>query len=740
WRRGRHSARRQRRRGRRELSAMAPPVDPRLLRASRAARSQLAAATALAVAAAVLVVAQAVLLADVIASVFIDGAGLAAVRGELVALVATMAARALVAAGFELSGRRGAAHVMSELRERLAEHLLVRRPLRPAERTGELATTAVQGVDALEAYLAGYVPQLAMAATVPAAVLGWVVLNDWLAALLLALGVPLLVLFMILIGRSAEAVTTARFRALSLLGAHFLDVVRGLETLRAHNRDRAQEATIAAAGERYRVETMAALRVAFMSALVLELVAMIGTALVAATVGIQLVEGALTLHVGLAVLLLAPELYAPLREVGRQYHAGADGLAAAERIFAVLDEPVATPAPGAAAWPSPDAAATASADDAPVPDPRTQPLRFEDVSFAHPRRGGAAGAERGAADAERGAAGPERGAIDAERGPAGAERGAVDAERGAAVLAGLTLTLEPGKLTALVGVSGAGKSTVAALALRLLDPSAGRVTCGGVDLRRLEPEAWRGQVAWVPQRARIFAGTVADNVRLAVPDAPDRKVRAALAAAGAARFVAALPQGIETAIGDGGRPLSAGEAQRIALARAFLRDAPLLVLDEPTAHLDAETATAVDAAILRLARGRTTLLIAHRPALAARADRVIVLADGRVAGDDALALAAPALGAAALAALAPPAAAPPFRIEQRTSAARMGRQTSLPPGAEGARPASSVVRRVRGAAATPRRERRPRLADASYPCRPEAEGPCAAAADGCQHCPQWVEA
>ena len=586
---------------------MAPPVDPRLLRTSRAARRQLAAAGGLAVLAALVVVAQAALLADVIARVFLREATLTDVRWELVALAGAVAARALVAAGFELTGRRGAAAVMSELRERLAEHLLVRRPLRPAERTGELATTAVQGVDALEAYLAGYVPQLALATTVPLAVLGWVALHDWVAALLLAVGVPLLIVFMVLIGRSAEAATRARFGALSLLGAHFLDVVRGLETLRAHGRDRAQEATLATAGERYRVETMATLRVAFLSALVLELVAMIGTALVAATVGIQLVEGALTLEAGLAVLLLAPELYGPLREVGRQYHAGADGLAAAERIFAVLDEPPSVAAVGAVApaprphWRSaPDEQvqnANARADA--VPDPGVHGLRFAAVSFAHPRRD------------------------DALR-PAGADVGA-----GAPVLDGFELTLEPGRCTALVGESGAGKSTVAALALRLLDPASGRVECGGVDLRTVAPEAWHRQVAWVPQRTRVFAGTIADNVRLADPHASDRQVRAALAAAGAGRLAGGLSDGIETRVGDGGRPLSAGEAQRIALARAFLRDAPLLVLDEPTAHLDAETATAVERAIVRLARGRTTLLIAHRPALAARADRVVRLAGGR---------------------------------------------------------------------------------------------------------------
>ncbi len=507
---------------------MAPPVDPRLLRASRAARRQLATAGALAVVAALLIVAQAVLLADVIASVFIDGATLHDVRWELVALVVAIAGRAAVAAGFELAGRAGAARVMSELRERLAEQLLVKRPLRPAERTGELATTAVQGVDALEGYLAGYVPQLALAATVPLAVLGWVGLNDWVAALLLAISVPLLIVFMVLIGRSAQRATEGRFAALSLLGAHFLDVVRGLETLRVHNRDRAQEATIAAAGERYRVETMATLRVAFLSALVLELTAMIGTALVAAAVGIQLVEGVLTLHVGLAVLLLAPELFAPLREVGRQFHAGADGLAAAERIFAVLDEP----APVAAAAPAPAAAAPAMAPAAvpatslPMPDPGLEAIRFERVGFAHPGR--------------------ERTVLD-----------------------GFELTLRPGELTALVGASGAGKSTAAALLLRLLDPTAGRVSCGDVDLRMLDLADWRQQLAWVPQRARIFAGTVADNVRLADPGASDREVRRALAAAGAARFYDGAAAGDRDARRRR-RPAAVGRREPAGRARARL--------------------------------------------------------------------------------------------------------------------------------------------------------------------------
>jgi thiol reductant ABC exporter CydD subunit len=547
-------------------------VDRRLLRASRAARRQLAVAAVLAVATAALVVAQAALLADAIARAFLHGASLADLRGPLIALAVVLAARALTAGAFELSGRRGAAAAMSELRARLARQLLVRRPLRPAERVGELAATAVQGVDALEAYLAGYVPQLLLGATVPLAVLAWIAPRDPVAAALLAVTIPLLILFMALVGRSARDAARRRHRVLSLLGAHFLDVVRGLETLRAHNREAAQADTIAAVGDRYRAETMATLRVAFLSALVLELVAMLGTALVAAAIGLQLVAGALTLQVGLAALLLAPELYAPLRDVGRQFHASADGLAAAQRIFAVLEQPASVRAPAA-----PVAA----------PDPGVHGLRFERVSFAHGERAGTA-------------------------------------------LDGVELELAPGAVTALVGPSGAGKSTLAALALRLADPDGGRVSCGGVELRDVDPDDWRARVAWVPQRPRLLAGTVAEYLRPAGAAPPAARVRAALEAAGAARFVGALPAGLDTRIGDGGRALSAGEAQRLALARAFLRDAPLLVLDEPTAQLDAATAAGVADAIARRAPGRTVLLITHDPALAARADRVVELRRGRL--------------------------------------------------------------------------------------------------------------
>jgi thiol reductant ABC exporter CydD subunit len=601
-------------------------IDRRLLRESRAARTQLWFAAGLGVAMAATVVAQAALLAHVIASAAVHHTALARLSGSLVALAAVVVARALLAGAFETSGRIGATRVMSELRGRLAEQLLIRSPVgRVDDRTGELAAAAVQGVDALEAYFAGYLPQLVLAAAVPAAILLWVAPVDAVATGVLALTIPVLIVFMILVGSGARARARSRWRALALLSGHFLDVVRGLATLRAFRREAAQAETIERVSEGYRVETMGTLRVAFLSALVLELCAMIGTALVAVTVGLQLDGGHLSLQAGLTVLLLAPELYGPLRAVGQQFHASTDGMAAAERIFAVLDAPPAlaaslAAAPLTAAAPAtvlpaaalpattpsttrvsteepPTTVASTSGSGGSVPDPAREPLRFEAVSFAYP-------------------------------------------DRPTPVLSELELELEPGCTTALAGPSGAGKSTVAALALRLADPTMGRVSCGGRDLREIAPEAWRAHVAWVPQRTRLFTGTIAQNIALAVPGAARERILAAAHAAGLEELLGQLSDGLETRVGEGGRGLSAGQTQRVGLARAFLRDAPLVVLDEPTAHLDADTAAAVGDSIARLAEGRTTLLIAHDARLAAHAEFAVRLDGGhahRLARPDRLA-------------------------------------------------------------------------------------------------------
>ncbi len=301
-----------------EARSRARETQRRLTRTSRAARAHLGVTVVLGLLATALIVAQATLLAHVIVGAFLGGESLAELAPLLVWLAAVSVARGLVDAGFEAGGRLGAARVMAELRSRLVRHLLLVRPgALQGERSGELATAAVQGVDALEAYFARYLPQVVLAALAPLVILAWTVPRDWEAAAILAVTAPLIPVFMVLIGRLAERTTQRRWRRLSRLSARFLDLVGGLETLRAHGRAEAQADSIAAAGESYRRETMRTLRIGFLSALVLELLAMIGVAMVAATVGIQLAEGALGLTAGLTVLILAPEVYMPLRRLGR---------------------------------------------------------------------------------------------------------------------------------------------------------------------------------------------------------------------------------------------------------------------------------------------------------------------------------------------------------------------------------------------------------------------------------------
>ncbi len=546
-------------------------LDPRLVRRARPVRMLLALDVSLGLVAALLVLAQAALLARVAARGF-AGASLAELTLPLALLAAAALGRALAAWGFEVAGRRAAADVLSQLRLDVVERRLRGRPaaLDGAE-SAEVATAAVAGVEALEATFARYIPQLVLAAVVPLAVLVFVAVIDPLTAGLMLLTLPLVPVFMWLVGRHTERRTRERWETLARLSTHFLDVVRGLPTLRAFNRGEVQAERIARVSDDYRRATMGTLRVAFLSGAVLELAATMGIALVAVTVGVRLVEGGLGFEAGLTVLVLSPELYLPLRNLAAQYHASADGRAVSERLLSLVDEP-----------------AEVRGGTVRPPDPGRVPVRLEAVSFAYP------------------------GAL-------------------ATVLDRIDLELAPCETVALVGPSGSGKSTLVSLLLRLTEPTAGRIVIGGVDLAACDPAAWRAHLAWVPQRPTLFRGTVAENIRLGDPNASDARVETAARLAAADAFVRDLPAGFGTVVGDGGRALSAGQLQRIALARAFLRDAPLVVLDEPTANLDRASAELVENAIERLREGRTLLLVAHSPELAERADRVVTLSGGRLA-------------------------------------------------------------------------------------------------------------
>jgi ATP-binding cassette subfamily C protein CydD len=546
-------------------------LDPRLLRRTRSARNLLAIDTAIGICAGLTVLAQAGLLARIVARAF-EGVPLRSFRLELVALVLAFALRGVCAWAMEVTGRRAAWNVLSELRVALVEKRLREDPLSVDGVDGaELAAAAVQGIDALEGYFARYLPLVVLATVVPLLVIAWVAVVDLESALIMALTLPLVPLFMWLIGRYSEQRTRVRWAALRALSIHFLDVVRGLPTLRAFNRSRGQVSAVGEVSERYRKATMETLRVSFLSGSVLELAATLGVALVAVTAGVRLIDGNLALQAALMVIVLAPELYLPFRRLGAEFHASADGLAVAERMFELLD------APGRAARP-PGGARLA-------PTPARHTIRLEQVSFSYP-------------------------------------------SRAELVLDRFDLELAPGEAVALIGVSGAGKSTVAAMLLGLLEPTSGRVTVGGVDLSTCELDRWRRFVAWVPQHPSMIRGTIAENIRLGDTNAADSRVAQAALQAGAREFIAALPDGLHTVIGEGARQLAPGERRRIALARAFLRDAPLVILDEPTADLDPRSVAVISQAVRRLGTERTMLVIAHRPEVVQHADRVVRLVGG----------------------------------------------------------------------------------------------------------------
>ncbi|WP_031154609.1 thiol reductant ABC exporter subunit CydD [Streptomyces xanthophaeus] len=542
------------------------PIDPRLLRYARSTRLFLAAVVALGLVGAGLVVGQAMLLAEVVVGAFEKGLDGEALRTPLLLLAAVALGRALVAWLTELAAHRAGAAVKSELRGRLLERAAHLGPgWLTGQRTGSLVALATRGVDALDDYFSRYLPQLGLAVVVPVAVLARIVTEDWVSAAIIVVTLPLIPLFMVLIGMATQSRMDRQWRLLSRLSGHFLDVVAGLPTLKVFGRAKAQAESIRKITDDYRRATMRTLRIAFLSSFALELLATLSVALVAVTIGMRLVHGELDLYTGLVILILAPEAYLPLRQVGAQYHAAAEGLSAAEEVFAVLETPVARPA-GTAVLPA------------------GTPLRIEidGVAVRYEGRG------------------------EDSPGP-------------------VSLTVEPGECLALTGPSGVGKSTLLQVLLGFVTPTAGQVRVAGVDLADLAPAQWHERIAWVPQRPHLFAGTIAENVRLARAAASDAEVDEALRDAGAWEFVSALPRGAQTLLGEGGVGLSAGQRQRLALARAFLADRPVLLLDEPTAALDGETEAGIVDAVRRLAVGRTVVLVVHRPALLAVADRVVAM-------------------------------------------------------------------------------------------------------------------
>lgn len=546
-------------------------------------RFALAVAILLSVLGTALVIGQMFLLSGIISAIFLRHAGLERLGSSFYWLLSLIGTQAALIWGREVGLRRGTMRARISLRRRVFAHLLTLGPCQVQnERSGELVTTLGEGIEALDAYLARYLPQMALSVLIPLLILLVILPADILSALLLALTAPLIPLLLILIGVQAEKQSQRQWKALLHMSAHFLDVVQGLATLKVLGRSQDEQERVARISEAFREKTMSTLRLAFLSGAVLEFLTSMAIGLVAVVLGVRLLNHQLTLQTALFVLLLVPEFYRPLRDLGAARHAALEGRASAQRLHEILTTtPFIIPAAPAGSLHN------NSLVDHEALRPGPLEVVFHRVSYTYPGN-------------------PQ---------PA---------------LRELELILPAGSCTALVGRSGAGKSTLARVLLRLLEAEHGAITVNGQLFERMTRDQWWRAVAWVPQRPYLFHGRVDENIRLARPDASEEDVRAAARLAGALDFIQGLPQGFATQVGEQGARLSAGQVQRIALARAFLKDAPLLILDEPTSSLDPASELVIRRALTQLVRGRTVLVIAHRLSTIAAASRVLLLEDGHL--------------------------------------------------------------------------------------------------------------
>ncbi len=517
-----------------------------------------------------LLVLQAWLLAGVVNSVIIAKFELPALWPSLFGLLGVFILRAVVNVAADCIAFEAGVQVALEVRSRLLTHIV---SLGPAwtrtVRTGEVISAAVDGVENLRKYYDAYLPQMALAAAIPFTILVFVFPSDWISGIVMVIAAPLIPLFMIILGKGAETLNRRQWCQLARMGATFFDAIEGLTTLKLFAASRREMTVIAEVSEAYRTKTMAVLRVAFLSSLALEFLATVSIALIAVYIGFRLYFHEMNFLQGFFVLLLAPEFFRPLRSMGTQYHARMEAIGASEAIVELL-EMVPIRAGGAGTLPL----------GAPLA------IAFEEVGFAY--------------------------------------------RPGTPVIENVSFIMRRGERVALVGPSGVGKTTLSHLLLGFASPTAGHIRVDGIDLAELSREDWMKRIAWLPQRPTLFHGTLLDNVRLARPEASEDQVRCALESAGASAFVAALPAGLDTIVGDRGQGLSGGEIQRIALARVFLKNADVVVLDEASAGLDFETAALVTRSVERLSPGRALLIIAHRLETLRTVDRIVVLDRGGI--------------------------------------------------------------------------------------------------------------
>lgn len=557
------------------------PFDPRLLKYAHETRTYIIFLVALGIAVTALIAAQTLLIAGAATPVFYRKADFFDVQPLIWALLGVFALRAILTYIQNAVGHRSAVKVIAKLRASVLRHGgdLGERWLADGN-AAKIVTQTTRGLDDLEAYFVSFLPELFLCVTATPLLLIVMYVLDWVSALAITLCIPLIPIFMVLIGKMTAHFSSERLKAMELLGTQLLDLLSGLTTLKALGREQGPKDRVQMLGRRFAQKTMQTLYIAFLSGAALEFIATLSTAIVAVEIGFRMVAGNVLLFEGLVIIMLTPEVFKPLREVGTQFHASSNGIAAAQEAFRVLEIPL------------PEHSGTLD-----VPDVRDAIIKFDDVSIYAPGRATVAPAH-------------------------------------------LSATIQPGTIAVLRGASGAGKSTTVNALLGLITPDEGHILVDGYDVSELSQEQWWSHITWVPQRPAIVPGTVADNMGIEVVAAEDSaqppdptQISPALARAcgitGFDAVIASLPDGWATRVGQGGVGLSVGQRQRLALTRALISSAELVILDEPSAHLDAMSEEYVARALTALkADHRTVVVIAHRAAIAAQADVVITVTSG----------------------------------------------------------------------------------------------------------------
>lgn len=518
-----------------------------------------------------LVLCQMFFLSKIISDVFISGSE--PDHFILLLLLSSILGRSIFLWLRERTAQKRAVLIKSGLRKKIFEHTLRLGPVHAkTEKTGEIVALITEGIEKLDDYFTKFIPSLIHIIILPAVITLFTLYIDWLSGLILLVTGPLILFFMWLIGTYAKKLTQKQWSQLSALSSHFLDVLQGLKTLRLFGASHREAENVTSTSDRFRIITMNVLKVAFLSGMVLELAASVSIALVAVQVGIRLIEGLMIYQLGLFILLLAPEFYLPFRSLGQHHHAGMEGAAAAEKLFRLMSR---------------EASENTIGLKTTIPDFVTE-VQFAGVSFIY------------------------EGSVS----PA---------------LQNIHLNLIPGTITALAGRTGSGKTTLANLLLGFLSPSKGEILLNGVSLESVDPEQWRRMIAYVPQHPHFFNGTIIENLLMANPKVSSEEIVNAATKAGAHDFIIKLPAGYNTIITENASRLSGGERQRLSIARAFLKDAPLLILDEPTSNLDPESEYYISQATQELIKDRISLIIAHRLQTVKMADKIIVLDRGKIA-------------------------------------------------------------------------------------------------------------